>query len=137
MPEDEAVRLDREEVDGLVLRRDALLRQIRDLDDDMEAAKVAPELYQRNRPLLVRQAAVIMQQPVSYTHLIVRHAGANSVLVQVVFGESDVRLSVDDDGRGFDVAAALLIALLQQLPGPVLALYGPAEDCLLYTSRCV
>jgi hypothetical protein len=62
MPEDEAVRLDREEVDGLVLRRDALLRQIRDLDDDMEAAKVAPELYQRNRPLLVRQAAVIMQQ---------------------------------------------------------------------------
>ena len=62
MAEDEAVRLDREEVDGLVLRRDALLRQIRDLDDDMEAAKVAPELYQRNRPQLVRQAAVIMQQ---------------------------------------------------------------------------
>ena len=60
--EDEAVRLDREEVDGLVLRRDALLRQLRDLDDDMEAAKVAPELYQRNRPQLVRQAAVIMQQ---------------------------------------------------------------------------
>ena len=42
--EDEAVRLDREEVDGLVLRRDALLRQVRELDDDMEAAKVAPEL---------------------------------------------------------------------------------------------
>jgi hypothetical protein len=62
VPEDEAVRLDREEVDSLVLRRDALLRQIRDLDDDMEAAKVAPELYQRNRPQLVRQAAVIMQQ---------------------------------------------------------------------------
>ncbi len=62
MAEDEAVRLDREEVDGLLLRRDALLRQIRDLDDDMEAAKVAPELYQRNRPQLVRQAAVIMQQ---------------------------------------------------------------------------
>ena len=60
VPEDEAARLDREEVDGLVLRRDALLRQIRDLDDDMEAAKVAPELYQRNRPQLVRQAAVIM-----------------------------------------------------------------------------
>lgn len=60
--EDEAARLDREEVDSLTLRRDALLRQIRDLDDDMEAAKVAPELYQRNRPQLVRQAAVVMQQ---------------------------------------------------------------------------
>lgn len=62
LPEDETVRLDREEVDGLVLRRDALLRQIRDLDDDLEAAKVAPELYQRARPQLVRQAAAVMQQ---------------------------------------------------------------------------
>ena len=41
---------------------------------------------------------------------VVRHAGAGSVLVQVVFGESDVRLSVDDDGRGFDVSAALAAA---------------------------
>lgn len=38
---------------------------------------------------------------------VVRHAAAGSVLVQVVFGERDVRLSIDDDGRGFDVAAAL------------------------------
>ena len=68
MAEDEAVRLDREEVDGLVLRRDALLRQLRDLDDDMEAAKVAPELYQRNRPQLVRQAAAIMQQLDAHGH---------------------------------------------------------------------
>ena len=41
---------------------------------------------------------------------VVRHAEASSVLVQVVFGESDVRLSVDDDGRGFDVAGALSAA---------------------------
>jgi|CXWK01.1.fsa_nt_gi signal transduction histidine kinase len=41
---------------------------------------------------------------------VVRHAGAGSVLVQVVFGESDVRLSVDDDGRGFDVVGALAAA---------------------------
>ena len=38
---------------------------------------------------------------------VVRHAAAGSVLVQIVFGERDVRLSIDDDGRGFDVAAAL------------------------------
>jgi len=61
-PEDDAVRLDREEVDGLVLRREGLLRQIRELDDDMESAKVAPELYQYRRPQLVKQAALIMQQ---------------------------------------------------------------------------
>lgn len=60
--EDEATRLDREEVDSLMLRREALLRQIRELDDDLEAAKVAPELYQRNRPRLVMQAALLTQQ---------------------------------------------------------------------------
>ncbi|HOU42260.1 MAG TPA: hypothetical protein PK829_13420, partial [Promineifilum sp.] len=60
--EDEDVRLAREEADSLALRRDALLRQVRELDDDMEAAKVAPELYQRVRPQLVKQAAIIMQQ---------------------------------------------------------------------------
>jgi len=62
MPEDEETRIDREEVDGLVLRRDALLVQIRELDDDMEAAKVAPELYQARRPQLVKQAALLTQQ---------------------------------------------------------------------------
>ena len=62
VPEDEAARIDREEVDGLVLRRDALLRQIRELDDDLEAAKVAPELYQVRRPQLVKQAAILTQQ---------------------------------------------------------------------------
>lgn len=60
--EDEETRIDREEVDALLLRKDALLRQIRELEDDMEAGKVAPELYQQRRPQLVRQAALIMQQ---------------------------------------------------------------------------
>ncbi len=38
---------------------------------------------------------------------VVRHAGARSVLVQLAFGEREVRLSVNDDGRGFDVDRAL------------------------------
>jgi signal transduction histidine kinase len=37
---------------------------------------------------------------------VARHAEARSVLVQVVFGD-DVQLSIQDDGRGFDVARAL------------------------------
>jgi NADH pyrophosphatase NudC (nudix superfamily) len=61
-PEDEDVRHDREEIDALLVRKATLLRQIRELDDDMEAAKVAPELYNHNRPQLVRQAALVMQQ---------------------------------------------------------------------------
>lgn len=60
--EDEEQRHDREEIDALLLRKDNLLRQIRELDDDMESAKVAPEMYQRTRPQLVKQAAIVMQQ---------------------------------------------------------------------------
>jgi hypothetical protein len=62
MPEDEAARLDREEIDALLLRKESLLRDIRELDDDYESAKVAPELYQRARPAMVKQAALIMKQ---------------------------------------------------------------------------
>jgi signal transduction histidine kinase len=38
---------------------------------------------------------------------VVRHAAARSVLVQVVFADTGVQLSVHDDGHGFDVARAL------------------------------
>jgi hypothetical protein len=62
MPEDEEARLDREEIDALLLRKESLLRDIRELDDDYESAKVAPELYQRTRPAMVKQAALIMKQ---------------------------------------------------------------------------
>jgi len=38
---------------------------------------------------------------------VVRHAAAHSVLVQVVFGDDGLALSVHDDGQGFDVGRAL------------------------------
>ena len=38
---------------------------------------------------------------------VVRHAQARSVLVTIVFGDDGVHLSIQDDGRGFDVAQAL------------------------------
>lgn len=62
VPDDEEERVNREEIDGLFLRKEALLRDIRELDDDYESAKVAPELYMRTRPQMVRQAAVLMKQ---------------------------------------------------------------------------
>ena len=52
----------RDEVDGLFLRKEAILHQIRELDDDFETAKIAPELYRRARPELVTQAALLMKQ---------------------------------------------------------------------------
>jgi hypothetical protein len=60
--EDEEERHEREQIDGLLLRKEALLRDIRELDDDYESAKIAPEMYQRARPQLVRQAALMMKQ---------------------------------------------------------------------------
>jgi hypothetical protein len=62
LPEDEATRLDREAIDGLLLRKESLLRDIRELDDDYEAAKVAPEMYRAARPQMVKQAAILMKQ---------------------------------------------------------------------------
>lgn len=62
MAEDEEVRINREEIDGLLLRKESLLRDIRELDDDFEQAKVAPEMYATARPQMVRQAALIMKQ---------------------------------------------------------------------------
>ncbi len=38
---------------------------------------------------------------------VVRHAGAQSVLVTVLFGGDGVHMSIQDDGRGFDVAQAM------------------------------
>lgn len=60
--EDEATRLGREEIDALFLRKESLLRQIRELDEDFESAKVAPELYRHTRPRLVKEAAIVMKQ---------------------------------------------------------------------------
>ena len=62
MSEDEEVRVNREEIDGLLLRKADLLRSIRELDDDYDAAKVAPELYAATRPQLMKQAALVMKQ---------------------------------------------------------------------------
>ena len=62
MPDDEEERINREEIDGLFLRKEALLRDIRELDDDYESAKIAPELYMRTRPQMVKQAAILMKQ---------------------------------------------------------------------------
>lgn len=60
--EDEEERIDRETIDALLLRKESLLRDIRDLDNDYESAKVAPELYQQVRPRMVKQAALVMKQ---------------------------------------------------------------------------
>ena len=62
MPEDEVRRVNRETIDGLLLRKESILRDIRELDDDYEGAKVAPELYMVRRPQMVKQAALIMKQ---------------------------------------------------------------------------
>jgi hypothetical protein len=60
--EDDPARHERETVDSLLLRKESLLRDIRELDDDYESAKVAPELYRHTRPQLLKQAALVMKQ---------------------------------------------------------------------------
>lgn len=51
-----------EQIESLLAQKDALLLDLRSLDSDMEAGKVAPELYAHDRPLLMRRAALVLQQ---------------------------------------------------------------------------
>jgi two-component system sensor histidine kinase DegS len=36
-----------------------------------------------------------------------RHSGASSVKVQLDMGETEIKVSVDDDGKGFDVDSSM------------------------------
>lgn len=47
---------------ALTARKEALLRQIRELDFDHETGKIANELYEPQRAQLVAQAAALLQQ---------------------------------------------------------------------------
>lgn len=51
-----------EQVESLLAQKEALLQDLRSLDNDMEAGKVAPELYAHDRPLLMKRAALVLQQ---------------------------------------------------------------------------
>ena len=132
LPEDEAVRLDREEVDGLVLRRDTLLRQIRDLDDDMEAAKVAPEMYQRNRPQLVRQAAAIMQQLDAHGYSDTPAPIAADLDAQM---EAAVRRLRTPEQVDADIEAAVR-ATRVAASAPVVAAGSPATPAASFCPKC-
>ncbi len=120
--EAEDVRLAREEIDSLVLRRDALLRQVRELDDDMEAAKVAPELYQRVRPQLVKQAAVLMQQLDAHTVAVV----APDLDAQI---EAAVRRLRTPEELDADIEAAVQAARAKSPVGAPAAGVAPAGFC--------
>jgi SpoVK/Ycf46/Vps4 family AAA+-type ATPase len=60
-PIDEGFETD-EQIESLLAQKEALLQDLRSLDNDMEAGKVAPELYAHDRPMLMKRAALTLQQ---------------------------------------------------------------------------
>jgi hypothetical protein len=60
-PIDEAFETE-EQIESLLAQKEALLQDLRSLDNDMEAGKVAPELYAHDRPMLMKRAALTLQQ---------------------------------------------------------------------------
>lgn len=60
-PLDEEFETD-EQIESLLAQKEALLQDVRSLDNDMEAGKVAPELYAHDRPMLMKRAALVLQQ---------------------------------------------------------------------------
>ncbi|MEZ4517220.1 MAG: zinc ribbon domain-containing protein [Chloroflexota bacterium] len=71
-----------EQIESLLAQKDALMQDLRSLDSDMEAGKVAPELYAHDRPLLLKRAALTLQQ--------LDQLGYNE------FADAPVAMSVDD-----------------------------------------
>lgn len=123
LPEDEAARVDRETLDGLLLRKDALLRDIRELDEDYEAAKVAPEMYRAARPKMVKQAAILMKQldEAGYADAPTVAVYAQSVDAQI---EAAVRRLRTPEQVDAQIEAAILQA--RQQPPPTMA--APATN---------
>lgn len=123
LPEDEAARVDRETLDGLLLRKDALLRDIRELDEDYEAAKVAPEMYRAARPKMVKQAAILMKQldEAGYADAPTVAVDAQSVDTQSVDAqiEAAVRRLRTPEQVDAQIEAAILQA--RQQPPPTMA----------------
>ena len=64
---------------------------------------------------------------------VVRHAGATAVVFELRFADGALRLSVRDDGRGFDVAAALANAAR----GQSLGLLSMQERAELAGEMCI
>lgn len=122
--EDEDIRHDREEIDALLLRKDNLLRQIRELDDDMESAKVAPEMYQRTRPQLVKQAAVIMQQLDAHGYL---DEGAAPVITASV--DEQIEAAVKKMRTPEETDAAIEAAIAQARANQVVPANGANHFC--------
>ncbi|CUS03954.2 conserved protein of unknown function [Candidatus Promineifilum breve] len=125
LPEDEAARVDRETIDGLLLRKDALLRDIRELDEDYEAAKVAPEMYRAARPKMVKQAAILMKQldEAGYADTPTVAVDAQSVDAQIEAAVSRLRTPEQIDAQ----IEAAIRQTRQQPPAP--ATNGTTQYC--------
>ena len=125
LPEDEAARVDRETLDGLLLRKDALLRDIRELDEDYEAAKVAPEMYRAARPKMVKQAAILMKQldEAGYADTPTVAVDAQSVDAQIEAAVSRLRTPEQIDAQ----IEAAIRQTRQQPPAP--ATNGTTQYC--------
>lgn len=79
-----------EQIESLLAQKEALVQDLRSLDNDMEAGKVASELYAHDRPLLMRRAALVLQQLDRLGY----HEAAEATVLPTSPGASD--LTLDD-----------------------------------------
>lgn len=95
-----------EQIESLLAQKEALLQDLRSLDNDMEAGKVAPELYAHDRPLLLKRAALVLQQldRLGYVETPVAAAAAPSVDDQIEAAVRRLRTPAEVDA---DIEAAV------------------------------
>ena len=134
MPDDEEERLNREEIDGLFLRKEALMRDIRELDDDYESSKIAPELYMRTRPQMVKQAAILMKQ--LDEHGYVEASVEPPVAVNVQSVDAQIEAAVQQLRTPQQLDEQLEAAIRQARQKPAVSAAVPANGATLFCPQC-
>jgi membrane protease subunit (stomatin/prohibitin family) len=143
-PIDEEFETD-EEIESLLAQKEALLQDVRSLDNDMEAGKVAPELYAHDRPMLMKRAAMVLQQldrlgyvespmVASAAPAVVQASGVMSVDDQIEAAVRELRTPAEVDA---DIEAAIQRMRQQEATAPPEAQTAAAQPATTrYCPQC-
>lgn len=88
------------------LAQSGLAASLGDLADQLKVQGFAVDLEVIGKPedhLDLPQQSIILRIAQELTHNIVKHAGAKSIMLQLLVREGKVLLTVEDDGKGFNL----------------------------------
>ena len=110
------------------------MRDIRELDDDYESSKIAPELYMRTRPQMVKQAAILMKQ--LDEHGYVEASVEPPVAVNAPSVDAQIEAAVQQLRTPQQLDEQLEAAIRQARQKPAVSAAVPANGATLFCPQC-